>query len=158
MEHRPDDLDRHLLSLLQANARESTANLARKLGVARTTVVARIARLERTGVVAGYGVRLGQPTQAAALRAFCALAVSAKSAAQVIRCLERLPEIEEVWAVSGQFDYMVLLRCETAEALDALLDRLGEIDGVKQTQTSVALSRKIDRRSEVSGSLDPARP
>ncbi len=158
MEHRPDDLDRHLLSLLQANARESTANLARKLGVARTTVVARITRLERSGVVAGYGVRLGQPTEAAALRAFCALAVNAKSAAQVIRSLERLPEIEEVWAVSGQFDYMVLLRCETAEALDDLLDRLGQIDGVKQTQTSIALSRKIDRRSEVSGNPDLARP
>ena len=41
-----DDLDRRLILLLQANARESTATLARKLGVARTTVVARLARLE----------------------------------------------------------------------------------------------------------------
>ena len=54
-----DDIDRQLLSLLQTNAREGTALLARKLGLARTTVVARIARLERSGVVAGYGVRLG---------------------------------------------------------------------------------------------------
>ena len=45
-----DALDRSLLTLLQANARESTANLARKLGIARTTVVARLARLERDGV------------------------------------------------------------------------------------------------------------
>ena len=50
-----DQTDRHLLSLLQANARDSAANLARKLGIARTTVVARIARLERLGVIAGYG-------------------------------------------------------------------------------------------------------
>ena len=54
-----DEIDRQLLSLLQTNAREGTALLARKLGLARTTVVARIARLERSGVVAGYGVRLG---------------------------------------------------------------------------------------------------
>ena len=53
-----DATDRHLLSLLQANAREPAALLARKLGVARTTVVARIARLERDGVIAGYGVRV----------------------------------------------------------------------------------------------------
>ena len=46
-----DTLDRNLIALLQANARESTANLARKLGVARTTVLARLARLERDGVV-----------------------------------------------------------------------------------------------------------
>lgn len=53
-----DELDRNLVALLQANARESVANLARQLGVARTTVVARIERLERTGVIAGYSVRL----------------------------------------------------------------------------------------------------
>ncbi|MBL8363855.1 MAG: AsnC family transcriptional regulator, partial [Comamonas sp.] len=50
-----DETDRQLLSLLQTNARESTATLARQLGLARTTVVSRIARLEREGVVAGYG-------------------------------------------------------------------------------------------------------
>ncbi|WP_029554368.1 Lrp/AsnC family transcriptional regulator, partial [Verminephrobacter aporrectodeae] len=54
-----DATDRRLLSLLQANARAGTATLARQLGLARTTVVARMARLERSGVVAGYGVRLG---------------------------------------------------------------------------------------------------
>jgi len=147
-----DDLDRHLLALLQANARESAANLARKLKIARTTVVARIARLEREGIVAGYGVRLGQRPEQAAVRAFCGLSVNAKSGSAVIRALERLPEVEEVWAVSGQFDYMVLLRCDTPEQLDKLLDQLGQIDGINQTQTSIVLSRKIDRRSAVTHS------
>ncbi|CAN5215992.1 hypothetical protein BH09PSE6_BH09PSE6_16930 [soil metagenome] len=53
-----DPLDRSLVTLLQANARESATALARKLGVARTTVVARIARLERERVIVGYTVRL----------------------------------------------------------------------------------------------------
>jgi DNA-binding Lrp family transcriptional regulator len=57
--------------------------------------------------------------------------------------------VEEVWAVSGQFDYMVLLRCSSPEQLDTLLDQMGQIDGVNQTQTSIVLSRKIDRRSTV---------
>ena len=48
-----DDLDRNLVALLQANARESVASLARQLDVARTTVIARIARLERSNVIAG---------------------------------------------------------------------------------------------------------
>ncbi|WP_077000299.1 Lrp/AsnC family transcriptional regulator [Variovorax sp. KK3] len=149
MDFRLDDLDRHLLTLLQADARESVANLARKLGIARTTVVARIARLEREGVVSGYGVRLGNRLEHAGVRAFCGLGVDAKRAAAVIKALERLPEVEEVWAVSGQFDYMALLRCDTPEQLDALLDRLGQIDGIHQTHTSMVLSRKIDRRSAV---------
>ncbi len=142
-----DDTDRHLLSLLQANARAPAAELARKLKVARTTVVARIARLEREGVIAGYGVRLGQRLEQAAVRAYCGLSVAPKMAAGVIRALERLPELEELSAVSGEYDYMLALRCETNEQLDALLDRIGLIEGIQHTHTSVVLSRKVDRRS-----------
>jgi len=149
MNARLDDLDRHLLSLLQANAREPAANLGRKLQIARTTVVARIARLEREGVVAGYGVRLGQKLEDAAVRAICGISVNAKRAPAVIRALERVPEVEELSAVSGQFDYMVFLRCDTPEKLDVVLDQLGQLDGINQTQTSIVLSRKIDRRSAV---------
>ncbi|HYP72066.1 MAG TPA: Lrp/AsnC family transcriptional regulator [Variovorax sp.] len=149
MEHpqaRLDELDRHLLALLQANAREPTAELARRLKVARTTVVARIARLEREGVVAGYGVRLGQRVEQAAVRAFCALSVQARGASAVIKALARMPEVEGAWAVSGEFDYMVQLRCDSPQELDALLDQLGQLEGVRQTQTSMVLSQKIDRR------------
>ena len=151
MEARLDDIDRHLLRLLQANARAPAATLARTLGIARTTVVARIARLEREGTVAGYGVRLGRRLEQAAVRAFCGLSVGARSSAAVIQALERMPEVEEVSAVSGGFDYMVILHCETHEQLDALLDQLGRIEGVRQTHTSVVLSRKIDRREGVAG-------
>ena len=143
---RLDDLDRQLLAMLQANARAPTAQLARQLKVARTTVVARIARLEREGVVAGYGVRLGRRLEESAVRAFCGLSVQARSAGAVIKVLERMPEVEGAWAVSGEFDYMVQLRCASPQELDALLDQLGQIDGVRQTQTSMVLSQKIDRR------------
>ena len=144
-----DDTDRRLLSLLQANAREPAATLARKLKLARTTVVARLARLERDGVVAGYGVRLGQRLDSAAVRAYCSLSILPKTAASVLKALALMPEIEEVSAVSGQFDYLVFLRCETHEQLNTLLDRIGLIEGVNHTQTSIVLSRKIDRRSAV---------
>ncbi|NMM77043.1 Lrp/AsnC family transcriptional regulator [Acidovorax sp. SRB_24] len=147
MEPPLDRTDQQLLSLLQANARESTATLARRLGLARTTVVARIARLEREGVVAGYGVRLGRRMDSATVRAWCSLSVLPQTAPTVLRALAEMPEVEEVSAVSGQFDYLVFLRCATHEQLDALLDRIGQVDGVHQTQTSIVLSRKIDRRS-----------
>jgi len=149
MNERLDAIDRQLLSLLQANAREPAAILARKLGLARTTVVARIARLERESIVSGYGVRLGRLLEEAAVRAYCFISVLPKTPAAVIRELERMPEVEEVSSVSGPYDYLIFLRCETHEQLDALLDRIGLIDGVKQTQTSIVLSRKVDRRSAV---------
>ncbi len=54
-----------------------------------------------------------------------------------------------VSAVSGPFDYLAFLRCPSRERLDALLDQIGQTDGVHRTQTSIVLSRKIDRRSVV---------
>ena len=144
-----DDTDRQLLSLLQANARESTATLARQLGLARTTVVSRIARLERDGVVAGYGVRMGTRMDSNTVRAWCSLSVLPQAGPQVLRTLGAMPEVEEVSAVSGSFDYLAFLRCPTHERLDALLDQIGQMDGVQRTQTSIVLSRKIDRRGGV---------
>lgn len=141
-----DQTDRHLLSLLQGNARESAANLARVLGIARTTVVARIARLEKTGVIAGFGVRLGGQMEDNAILAFCGLSVQPKAAPAVVRALQRFPEIEELNSVSGPVDYMAVIRCDTHARLDKLLDEIGMLDGVNHTTTSIVLARKIDRR------------
>src|SRR5579884_4248204 len=55
-----DDLDQHLLARLRENARAPVAELARSLGLSRTTVQSRLARLERSGVIAGYSVKLSE--------------------------------------------------------------------------------------------------
>ena len=120
MDYRLDDIDRQLLRLLHMNARASTAHLARQMNLARTTVVARIARLEQESVIAGYGVRLGERMEQAAVRAYCGIRVQPKMAPSVMQSLNRLVEVEEVSAVSGQYDYMVFVRCESNEKLDAL--------------------------------------
>ncbi len=140
-----DDLDQRLLDLLALNARESTADLARRLGVARTTVVARLARLERDGVISGYTVRLRHDLAQQGLSAFVGITVQPRAGADVVQLLQRLPEVRQLDSVSGQFDYVALLRAESAERLDALLDRIRALEGVQQTTTSVVLSRRIDR-------------
>ena len=140
-----DQLDRDLLTLLQANARESTANLARKLGVARTTVVARLARLERERVIVGYTVRLGQDDARPQVRAHVGITLQAKSGRDVTARLQKIPELLQLSSVSGEFDYIALLRADTTARLDALLDEIGEIDGVLKTTTSVVLALRIDR-------------
>lgn len=140
-----DALDRQLLTLLQANARESTANLARKLGVARTTVVARLARLEADGVVVGYTARLGSDAQDRGVQAFVGITVQPKAGREVIKRMTRLPELRQLASVSGEFDYMALLRAESTMRLDALLDEIGEIEGVIKTTSSVVLALRVDR-------------
>jgi DNA-binding Lrp family transcriptional regulator len=140
-----DDLDRKLLALLQANARESTANLARKLGVARTTVLARLARLEREGVIVGYTVRLGQDEIGHRVQAYVGITTEPKSARTVTQRLASFTELSQLCSVSGEFDYIALLRAESTARLDALLDEIGQIDGVTKTTTSVVLALRVDR-------------
>lgn len=140
-----DGLDQELLALLAVNARASTAELSRRLKVARTTVVARLARLEREGVISGYSVRLRHDLAQQGLSAFVGITVQPRAGADVVKLLERVPEVRQLDSVSGQFDYVALLRAESAEQLDALLDRIRALEGVQQTTTSVVLSRRIDR-------------
>jgi DNA-binding Lrp family transcriptional regulator len=140
-----DDLDRALIALLQANARTPTADLGRRLDVARTTVVARLARLESSGAITGYTVRLAATEGTEGVQAFVNLAVSPKAARAVIDRLSLFPELRQLAAVSGEFDYLAVLRAPTTQRLDALLDAIGEIDGVLRTTTSVLLAMRIDR-------------
>ena len=140
-----DTLDRNLIALLQANARESTANLARKLGVARTTVLSRLARLEREGDIVGYTVRLGHDEADRGVQAYVGIVTEPKAAREVTRKLARLPELRQLCSVSGEFDYIALLRAESTQRLDALLDEIGEIAGVLKTTTSVVLALRLDR-------------
>lgn len=140
-----DKLDRELLALLQANARASAADLARQLGTARTTVLSRLARLERDGVVAGYTVRLAQDLQSQGLQAFVGLSVEPRAGRSIETQLERMPEVRQLCAVSGEFDYVLLLRADSASRLNTLLDDIRTLEGVVRTTTSVALAWKIDR-------------
>lgn len=140
-----DDLDRRLLALLQANARESTAQLARRLGVARTTVLARLARLEREHVITGYTVRLAADEEDRSVQAFVGIVTDPKQGREVTRALASLPELRQLSSVSGEFDYIALLRAETTARLDALLDEIGAIPGVARTTSSVVLARRVDR-------------
>lgn len=140
-----DELDRGLIALLQANARESAAQLARRLGVARTTVLARLARLERERVIVGYTVRLAQEATQGSLQAFVMIAVQPRAGRTVEARLQRMPEVRQLCTVSGEHDYLAQLQAGSAARLDALLDEIGALEGVLRTQTSVVLGRRIDR-------------
>lgn len=140
-----DKLDRNLLALLQADARASAADLARRLGVARTTVLARLARLEKSGVILGYTVRLAQAGSGSGVEAYVGVTTAPKAAALVTQRLAALPELRQLCSVSGEFDYLALLHADSTARLDVLLDEIGAIEGVLKTTTSVVLARRIDR-------------
>ena len=140
-----DAIDNQILAFLMDDARLPVTTIAQKIGMARTTVIARIAGLEKRGVIAGYGVRLNQAMFESGVRAYVGMSVEPKSAAALVKFLQQLPEVETLCAVSGVIDYMLTLRCTSTESLDKLLDQIGALEGVRQTSTSVILSKRIDR-------------
>ena len=137
--------DRKLLALLRANARESTASIARKLGASRTTIQERIRRLEKTGVIAGYTVRLADTVGARMLSALVLLNVNARHAERVVRELKALPSVSALRAVSGVVDYVASVEAESTGELDVELDRIGQMAGIERTQTLVVLTTKFER-------------
>lgn len=137
--------DEKLLALLKLDARESTAALARKLGVSRTTVQDRIRRLEEAGVIVGYTVRIDSTYAERQVVAHALLKVDPKQGAKVVKALERIEGMSAVYALSGAFDYLGVIRAATTQDIDRVLDELGRVDGVLQTQTSIVLSVKFER-------------
>ncbi len=137
--------DEALLALLRGNARLSTAALARRLGVARSTVQSRLERLERTGVIRGYTVDLGPAARARQVQAHAMIAVEPQQQAGVERKLRSMPAVATLLTVSGSYDLIAMLAAESTEALDAALDELRATPGVKSTTTSVVLSRRFER-------------
>ena len=139
-----DETDRALLALLSENARLPVATLARKLGLARTTVQARLDRLETTGVIQGYSVCL-HDTARAPLRATVLVSIEPRSGPTVLARLKSLPEVRRVHTTSGRFDLIVTLEAGTTEALDDTLDRIGEAKGVRGSESLIHLTTKLDR-------------
>lgn len=140
-----DEIDNKILALLLDNARLPTSTIAKHVGIARTTAIARINGLEKQGVIAGYGLRLNQTLYQPAVRAYVGIAVTPRHAVAMVNALQKMAEVETLCAVSGNIDYMLTLRCQSTAALDSLLDRIGTIEGVRQTSTSIVLSNRIDR-------------
>jgi DNA-binding Lrp family transcriptional regulator len=137
--------DHALLQLLKANARASTAQLARQLGLSRTTVQDRIRRLERDGVIAGYTVRLDGQQAQRQIRAEVLLNVNPKQTERVIRELKSKPNVAALYAVSGAFDYLATIIGESTQEIDSILDDVGKVAGIERTQTLVILSVKFER-------------
>lgn len=140
-----DDTDNKILALLMDDARLPVSTIAKRVDIARTTAIARIGNLEKRGIIAGYGVRLNQELYQPAVRAYVGIAVDPRSSPSLVKLLEKMPEVETLCAVSGQVDYMLTLRCRSTGELDRVLDQIGNTEGVRQTTTSIILTKRIDR-------------
>jgi DNA-binding Lrp family transcriptional regulator len=140
-----DATDRGILRLLAADARMSVSVMSRRLGIARSTLQARIERLETAGVIEGYTVRLGDAARAGRIRASVLLTVEPRAQPGVLSRLRAIEAVERIHTTSGRVDLLLEVAAETTAALDAALDRIGVIDGVRGSESLVHLATKLDR-------------
>lgn len=139
-----DSIDMALLQLLRADAREPTASLARKLGLARSSVQARIARLERLGIIQGYTLRSDYDSSRM-IRAYVLLSTNPKMLARIVSDVKRIAEVESLSAIAGSYDMMAVVAAPTVQEIDRVLDQLGQITGIERTMSSLVLSDKFRR-------------
>ncbi len=140
-----DPIDLKLLDLLREDARATTAALARKLGVARSTVQGRIARLEREQIIAGYTVRLGPGAAAPQVRAHVMIRVDPARARAVETALSRQKGVTALYTASGSYDFIAVVAEESTERLDTVIDAVRDLDGIVETNTAILLSAKVER-------------
>lgn len=140
-----DDLDQKILAALAADSSTSTARLARRFKVARSTVQTRIERMEANGTIAGYTVKLGKIGLARRIKATVLLEIDARESAALVQKLKALPEVEVVHTTTGRWSMILQIAADTTMALDEVIDRIGLFQGVKASESLIHMTTKFDR-------------
>ena len=141
-----DIIDREIIALLQENAKRTFADIGTHVGLSSTAVKRRVDRLERDGVIVGYGARidpraLGEGIEAL-IEVYCADRIAP---GDVGRSLAGLDQVISAFTVSGEADALVRARVESIADLEKFVERLRRDRNVLRTRTLIVLSTLIDR-------------
>jgi DNA-binding Lrp family transcriptional regulator len=140
-----DVIDEKLLLALRENGRASTARLARLVGRSRTSVQSRIERLEKQGIIVGYAALLAPEHSLGAVRAHVMIKVGPKEARAVPAALRAIAAVRVLHSVSGEVDLIAVAATASVAEMDQVIDRIGALDGVERTTSSIILSTKFER-------------
>jgi Lrp/AsnC family transcriptional regulator for asnA, asnC and gidA len=136
----PDQLDRQIISMLQADGRCSNREIARNLGVPEATVRYRVRRLTESGLLRITALvepeRLGYT-----LTAVVSLQAEAERVPEIARTLAAFPEVMYLVITTGEFDIILTATFLDQDDLYAFLtDRLAKIQGVVRSNTAIGLN------------------
>lgn len=140
-----DDIDRRLIALLQDDARSAHAALAKAVGLSRSAVQERLARLEAHGTIAQYTLRLGARPHA--MQAWLWLRYAdGFSCDDVLPALAALPGVLRADSLAGDIDLAVLVQVESPRELSDVRERIAALKGVDDVTTAPVLRTLLDRR------------
>ena len=137
-----DKTDQRLVAALRRNARASLSDLATALNMSRSTVRARIERMQARGDIVGYTVVLKDDVLRDPVRGLMMIGIEGRGTDRVIRQLSGMGEVRGVHSTNGRWDVIAEIGAETLEGFDAVLSRIRKLDGVATSETSLLLSTR----------------
>ncbi len=142
-----DALDASLIEAMRSNPRVGLLEIARQLKVARGTVQARLAKLERSGVVTGYGPEIDPTALGYAITAFVLIELAQGRLAEAVEAMEKIPEVLEADAISGPQDVICRVVARDTEHLQELVNELLRTPAIRRCTSYIALSRQVPPRT-----------
>jgi DNA-binding Lrp family transcriptional regulator len=135
-----DDLDRAILAKLRKDARTSVSSIANELKVARATVQHRITRLENTGTITGYTVKVSPESSPNLIRAVMSIATEGNTAKAVVRRLSGSPHVAAIHSTNGKWDLIAEIQAESLAEFDAAINEIREMKEITGSETNLLLS------------------
>lgn len=141
-----DPLDGKLIRSLADSPRAGVMEIARQLRVARGTVQARLDKLQRRGVITGFGPDIDVRGLGYTVLAFTTLEIAQGRLLDVVEHLVDIPEVLEAHATTGQGDLHCRVVARSNDHLQVVINRILEVQGIDRATTVIALSEQIAYR------------
>lgn len=142
-----DATDARLLLELSRNPRATGVDLAQRLGLSRNTVQARLSRWEGSGVLGGFDRLVDPRALGYPLAAFVAIQVDQHRLDDVVAALADIPEVVEVYGMTGQTDLSVKVVATDADDLYRLAGQILKIPGVERTNMALVMRQLVGPRT-----------
>lgn len=138
-----DDIDRKILKLLQANARMSLKTIAEKTFLSSPAVSARIERLEKEGIIAGYHALVDPMKLGYHILAFINLDVVPEDKPKFYTYANDVPNVLECNCVTGEYSMLMKVAFQSTMDLDIFI---GQLQKFGKTSTQIVFSTQVGPR------------
>jgi DNA-binding Lrp family transcriptional regulator len=139
-----DAIDETIMALLREDGRRSVADIAARVALSPTAVKRRLERLERTGVITGYGVQVDHARMGWTVSAFVALRFAGKTTPEEMhRAASRLAEVSATYTTAGDEDLIALVHATSLDHLRDVIAKLRSASSIISTRTHVVLDANV---------------
>lgn len=142
-----DKTDKMIVSQLQIEGRTSCERLSSIVGLSVSAVNERIKRLQKQGVITGWGAHICPKEVGLDILSFVQVLLGEKSdELKFLNEIEKIPEILECHHITGEWSYLLKIRCRNIGHFETVLgSKLKPIPGVLRSHTFIVLSSPLER-------------